>query len=186
MKVEPEEITIRNELRPGDLGYVIYLHGLLYGKEYGYGIQFETYVALGIHEFYENYDPAKDRVWICEHEGMIVGFLLGMHRENASAQLRYFLVSPEYRGIGLGKRLMKLFMEFLVEHNYRTAYLWTTHELSAAASLYRRHGFVLGEEKPSTAFGKALREQRYDLTVKLPETILKHRQPLGPQKFFDW
>lgn len=177
MNVGLRDITIRNELRPGDLGYVIFLHGLLYGKEYGYGIEFETYVASGIHEFYANYDPTKDRVWICEHQEKIIGFLCLMHREGegVSAQLRYFLISPEYRGIGLGKRLMQLFMDCLVELDYRAAYLWTTHDLRAAASLYRRHGFVLSEEKPSTAFGKTLREQRYDLALRTQGGITVER-----------
>jgi ribosomal protein S18 acetylase RimI-like enzyme len=166
MKIRFEDIAIRNVLKPGDLGYVIYLHGLLYGMEYGYSIQFETYVALGLHEFYASYDPDKDRVWICEHNNRMVGFLLLIHRENNSAQLRYFLVQPEYRGIGLGKHLMQQFMNFLTAHNCRSAYLWTTHELFAAASLYKRHGFKITEEKESTAFGKPLREQRYDLLLQ--------------------
>jgi peptidyl-dipeptidase Dcp len=67
MKPALEEIRIRTDLRPGDLGYVIHLHGSFYGSEYGYSIQFETYVALGLHEFYERYDPRRDRFWICEH-----------------------------------------------------------------------------------------------------------------------
>jgi len=161
-----EDITIRTELKPGDIGYVIYLHGVLYGGEYGYGIGFETYVAAGLQEFYQAYDPGRDRAWICEHEGTMVGFLLLMHRGNETAQLRYFLVRPEYRGIGLGKRLMELFMQFLEECNYRSAYLWTVDELPAAASLYKRHGFRLTEEKPSAPFfGKPLREQRYDVVL---------------------
>lgn len=172
MKVKLEDIVIRNELVPGDLGYVIYLHGSLYGSEYHYGIPFETYVALGIHDFYENYDPEQDRVWICEHGGRIIGFLFLMHRENNSAQLRYFLIRPEYRGIGLGKHLMRLFMDCLMERHYGSAFLWTTHELSAAATLYRRHGFVLTSEKASTAFGKPLREQRYDL-LSVPAAEVK-------------
>jgi ribosomal protein S18 acetylase RimI-like enzyme len=167
MKVALEDIVIRNKLVPGDLGYVIYLHGSLYGREYGYGIQFETYVALGMHEFYKGYDPEKDRVWICEHTGRIIGFLLLMHRENNSAQLRYFLIRPEYRGIGLGKHLMQLFMDFFGERNYQTAFLWTTNELIVAASLYTRHGFVITAERQSTTFGKPLREQRYDLVPEI-------------------
>jgi GNAT superfamily N-acetyltransferase len=159
------DVTIRTDLRPGDLGYVVYRHGVLYSREYDYGLSFEMYVAEGIAEFYRNYDSERDRVWVCEHGEAIVGFLLLMHRDRAVAQLRYFYLEPEYRGVGLGKRLMELYMEFLVNRNYRTSYLWTTNELNAAASLYVRHGFLLTEEKESTIFGKPLLEQRYDLMI---------------------
>lgn len=160
-----DDIRIRTELRPGDIGYVVYMHGALYSREYDYGIAFETYVAQGLHEFYQQYDPSKDRVWICEHGATIVGFLLLMHRGDA-AQLRYFVLHPDYRGIGLGKKLMTLYMEFLHACGYRSSYLWTTDHLPAAAALYKRHGFVLTEEKPSTSFGKPVVEQRYDLVLK--------------------
>jgi peptidyl-dipeptidase Dcp len=160
-----ENITIRTHLKPGDLGYVIYRHGKLYGDEYNYGISFETYVGAGMYEFYKNYNPDLDRAWVCEHDNKIVGFVLLMHRENKTAQLRYFYLEPEYRGIGLGKKLMDLYMEFLKEKGYQSSYLWTTHELYAAASLYTRHGFKLTDEKESIAFGKPLKEQRYDLLL---------------------
>src|SRR4030095_9807084 len=130
-----------------------------------YGISFETYVGAGMYEFYKNYSPEMDRVWICEHSNRIVGFVLLMHRENNAAQLRYFYLEPEYRGIGLGKKLMQLYMDFLKERGYQSSYLFTTHELYSAASLYKRHGFKLTEEKESMAFGKPVREQRYDLQI---------------------
>jgi len=162
--VSLENISIRMDLHPGDLGYVIYLHGALYGREYGYGIQFESYVAKGLSEFYESYDPKRSRVWVCEHNDRMIGFLLLMDRGKA-AQLRYFLIEPEYRGIGLGSKLLTLYMDFLHKCGYKESYLWTTHELSAAASLYKRLGFKLTEEKESTTFGKPLTEQRYDLVL---------------------
>ena len=163
-KVSLDDISISNDLRPGDLGYVIYLHGALYGKEYGYGVQFESYVAKGLCEFYEKYDPTRNRVWVCQHNHRMMGFLLLMDR-GESAQLRYFLIEPEYRGIGLGSKLLDLYMDFLRECDYKASYLWTTHELSIAAFLYKRLGFQLTEEKESTAFGKPLTEQRYDLIL---------------------
>lgn len=159
-------ILIRTKLKPGDIGYVTYLHGHLYNVEYNYGIQFETYVAAGLNEFYEKYQSDKDKVWICEHKKKVIGFLLLMHRENNTAQLRYFIIEPEYRGIGLGKKLMSLYMDSLYKCGYKASYLWTTHELHAAASLYRRYGFELTEEKESAAFGKLLKEQRYDFVMK--------------------
>jgi GNAT superfamily N-acetyltransferase len=159
-----DEISIRTTLQSGDIGYVTYLHGSLYRKEYSYSIQFESYVARGLCEFYENYDPTTNRIWACEHNSRMIGFLLLMNRGGA-AQLRYFLIEPAYRGIGLGSKLMNLYMEFLQECGYKKSYLWTTHELSTAASLYKRYGFILTEEKDSTSFGKPLREQRYDLVL---------------------
>jgi len=163
--VSLEDVAIRTELQPGDIGYVTYLHGILYKKEYNYGIGFESYVAAGLHEFYQHYDPSKDRVWVCEHHSAIVGFLLLMHRDENAAQLRYFILQPAYRGLGLGKKLMSLYMEFLKEAGYRSSYLWTTNELPAAAHLYSQNGFRLTEEKSSTTFGKLLKEQRYEVIL---------------------
>jgi len=176
-RVDLNDIVIRTELVTGDIGVITYLHGLLYKAECGFGVSFEAYVAQGLAEFYKQYDPGKDRVWICEHGGQalwpehrlmaprIVGFLALMHRDIAVAQLRYFLLLPEFRGIGLGKKLMGLYMEQLKHAGYRSTYLWTTREQETAISLYKRYGFQLKEEIPSNAFGKPLYEQRYELNV---------------------
>ncbi len=169
-KINLDEISIRTTLLPGDLGYVTYLHGALYQKEYGYGVSFEAYVAQGFYEFNKNFDADLDRVWIAEHGGKIVGFVLLMHREPGEAQLRYFILNPEYRGIGLGKKLSLLYMEWLVSKGFKRSYLWTTHELVAAADIYRKMGFTLSEELPSEAFGKPLFEQRYDLVLENSQT----------------
>lgn len=166
IKTELKDISIRTNLKAGDIGYIISLHGLLYQKEYNYSIAFETYVAKGLYEFYNQYDPSKDCVWICEHNHAIIGFLLLMHRENNMAQLRFFILLPEYRGIGLGKKLIDLFMKWLKEHDYYGCYLWTTNEQQTAIELYKRYGFILAEEIDSTSFGKPLKEQRYELILK--------------------
>ncbi len=160
--ISPDDITIRTDLRPGDMGSLISLHAALYTKEYGFGPQFERYVAESMLEFWNQYDPATNRAWICEHEGRIVGSVFLMNRGEA-AQLRYFFLLPEYRGIGLGKKLMDLWMGFYRERGYKSAYLLTTSELEAAAALYRRCGFVLVSETPHSEFGKPVIEQRYEL-----------------------
>ena len=89
-----------------------------------------------------------------------------MHRNKNAAQLRYFLIVPEYRGIGLGKKLMSLYMDLLYKRGYSSSYLWTINELYAALLLYKRHGFTLPEEIESTAFVKPVKEQRYDLNLR--------------------
>jgi len=165
-----DNITCRNELRPGDLGYIAYLHGQIYARECGYGLGFDAYVLEGLQEFAHQYDPGRDKVWICEHDNNIIGFLLGFHRSDSvhrsnSLQLRYFILLPEYRGLGLGKKLMLEFLAFMKQKNYTTAYLWTTNEQHAATSLYTRHGFRLIEEKISSSFDKQLIEKRYELKL---------------------
>jgi GNAT superfamily N-acetyltransferase len=167
MASQNDDVTIRTDLRPGDIGMVVHLHGRLYAEEYGYGLGFESYVAEGLHELVSRWDPALDRAWLCEHEGSMVGMLFCMHRPGNAAQLRYFLLRPDYRGRGLGKRLMELFMEHVKAAGYGSVSLWTVNELPAAASLYLRHGFTLVEEKPGAAFfNKPLTEQRYELILR--------------------
>jgi peptidyl-dipeptidase Dcp len=163
-KIDPEQIVIRTQLLPGDLGFIAYIHGWLYAKEFGYGLNFEGYVLQGLQEFARQYDPSKDRIWICEHKKKIVGVLIGFYRGDA-LQLRYFILLPEYRRLGLGKELMDLFISFMKEKGYRKSFLWTTNEQHAAHSLYTRYGFQLTEEKTSAAFDKMLTEQRYDLEL---------------------
>lgn len=172
-KPKLSDIRIRTKLRPGDIGYITYLHGDLYNKEYKYGLGFEAYVAEGLAEFQKSYNPKRSRVWICEHKEKIVGALVLVDR-GTSAQLRYFIIDPSCRGIGLGRKLMTLFMRFLKQSGYEHAYLLTTDELPASAHLYTSAGFKLSEEKAGSAiFGKPVREQRYDLHVLNGRTSAK-------------
>ena len=158
-------VTIRTKLEPGDLGYIAYLHGCLYAEEYGYGLFFENYVLGALHEFANAYDPAKDGIWVCEHKKTKVGFLVAAHRDD-TVQLRFLILLPEYRGMGLAKRLMDLFIAFMRDRGYRKAYLWTTTEQQNAIAMYERYGFRLKEEKESMAFDKLLTERRYDLSLQ--------------------
>jgi peptidyl-dipeptidase Dcp len=161
--IKLEEIAVRTVIYPGDLGYIIYRHGAMYAKEYNHGVSFEVYVAKGICEFYQNHDANKDGVWLCEHKGKIIGSIFLQHRENRTAQLRFFYLESKYRGLGLGKLLMGLFMDFYRECGYTSSYLWTTDELDTAVGLYQKHGYVLEQEVKTKVFGKPLIERKYQL-----------------------
>jgi len=161
-----KEIRIRNTLQPGDIGYLIYLHGKLYSEEYGFNLFFESFVAESFSEFYSNHNPQQDRIWICEDNGKIIGSLFLVDR-NEAAQLRYFLIQKEYRGLGLGKLLMKNYMKSFRDGGYTLSYLWTVDILDSATSLYQRYGFKLSEEFASTRFGVSLKEQKYELHTDL-------------------
>lgn len=166
MKPALAEIAVRNVLKPGDLGQIAAIHGELYARECGYGVNFEAYVLKGLGELAQEYDATKDKVWLCEYQERLIGCLVAQHRL-AALQLRYFIFLPEYRGIGLGKMLMSEFIAFMKSGGYRNAYLWTTDEQQSAVALYEKHGFVLTEEKHSDAFGKELTERKYELDLSL-------------------
>ena len=159
-----DDTVIRTDLHAHDIGRIVQLHGSLYQQEYGYGMAFESYVSAGLYEFLQYYDPARSRFWLCEHAGYLVGCLCLLDR-GESAQLRFFLIHPSYRGLGLGRRLLDEFFDFIQACGYSSAYLWTTHELTAAAHLYSAYGFQITEEKTSSAFGKTLVEQKYVKTL---------------------
>ncbi len=148
---------------PGDLGQVAYLHGKIYAEEHGFSFGFETYVMESLVEFYTQYDPERDRVWVVESQEKMVGFLSLMHRPENQAQLRFFILEKDYRGVGLGKELMKEWMAFFREQGYSAAYLYTTSGLDSAAHLYESVGFRKVSEKQSEDFGVPLHEILYRL-----------------------
>lgn len=160
---ESTSISIRYNLKPGDLGQVAALHGKIYAEEHGFGMGFEAYVMESLLEFYRQYNTNKDRVWVVESQGKMIGFLLLMHRQDEQAQLRYFILEKAYRGLGLGKRLMEEWMEFYQEKCYKGAYLYTTSGLDPAVSLYERFGFKKISQVKSRNFGIPMLEMLYRL-----------------------
>ena len=154
---------IRHHVKPGDIGYITYLHGILYAKEYGYDQTFEAYVVGGLAEFVQSFSPDKDRIWLAETNGQIIGSIAIVGHSKVDAQLRWFLVHPDYRGLGIGKELLKDALQFCKECKYKTIFLWTTSELMEAGHLYTRFGFSKTEEKTHEIWGKKVTEERYDL-----------------------
>jgi N-acetylglutamate synthase-like GNAT family acetyltransferase len=154
---------IRHHIKPGDIGYLIHLHGVLYAKEYGYDQTFEAYVAGGLAEFVKSFSFDRDRIWLAETNGQIIGSIAIVGHSKADVQLRWFLVHPDYRGLGIGKELLKDAIQFCRERKFKSVFLWTTSELMEAAHLYTNFGFSKTEEKTHKIWGKKLTEERYDL-----------------------
>jgi len=154
---------IRHHIKPSDIGYLTYLHGILYAKEYGYDQTFEAYVARGLAEFIQSFNPDKDRIWLAETNGRIIGSVAIAGHSKVDAQLRWFLVHPDYRRLGIGKELLKDALQFCKECKYKTIFLWTASELVGAGHLYTSFGFSRTEERKHEIWGKTVTEERYDL-----------------------
>lgn len=137
-----DTIAIRSDLRPGDLGRLIALHGTAYEGEAGhFGLMFEAYVARTVAEFMID-NGGKGRVFLAERGGDLVGTAAMVAREEARGQLRWVLTDPSTRGSGLGRRLVEATIEYARAEGWREVFLETTVGLDASRALYDRLGFV--------------------------------------------
>lgn len=160
-----DQVEIRTDLCPGDLGDIISLHGQLYAKEYGYDIRFEQYVVETVNDFMQQFNARRDRVFLATCQNRLAGVVAIQHRGNGQAQLRWFLIRPEFRGIGLGKSLMQQAMEFCRAQRFKKVYLLTTEQQVTAAALYQKWGFVKKESTSAKLWGHDLFEERYELEL---------------------
>jgi len=158
-------MQIRNNIQPGDIGYIIYLHGSLYAREYNLDHTFEGYVASGMGEFARTFDQRKDCLWLAEDDEGIVGSIAIAGQADLSAQLRWFLVAPQARGRGLGSELLKAALDFCRAREFKSVFLLTLSDLKGAARLYQQAGFQRTEHKTHEIWGAIRTEERYDLTL---------------------
>jgi DNA-binding MarR family transcriptional regulator/GNAT superfamily N-acetyltransferase len=156
-------------LRPphaGDLGWVVHRQGLLYAEEWGYNEHFEAMAAQIVAEFVQRLRPARERCWIAEKDGEIVGSVLLVRKSETVAKLRLLLVEPSARGFGIGSRLIEECVRFARRARYRKITLWTQSELKAARRLYKKAGFTLTAKQPHDSFGrKGLVAETWDLAL---------------------
>ena len=134
------EVSIREELRPGDLGRLIALHGECYDLLPGYGLTFEAYVARTVAEYILD-AGGHGRIWIAENNGELVGCAAIVLRADKQAQLRWVLVAPAARGIGLGKDLVGRALDYGRAQGCSEVFLETTDGLPESEALYAALGF---------------------------------------------
>lgn len=145
--------------RPGDFGWIVHRHGVLYDQEYGWGPEHEALVARIVADYIEQYDDRRTAMWIAESGGEPVGSIACMRKDDETAQLRLFLVEPHARGMGIGTRLVEECLRFARHAGYRRIMLWTFDVLAAARRIYRRAGFTLDVSEPVEAHGRRMHNQ---------------------------
>ena len=162
MATEP---VILRAPQPGDFGWVVSRHGVLYGAEYGLNERFEGDVAAIVGAYVAAYQPERDRCWIAERDGVRCGSVFVAHDDDTTARLRLLLIEPELRGAGLGRRLVRTSIAFARAAGYRRMVLWTHAILTAARAIYESEGFVPIAIEPNERWGRPLISETWELTL---------------------
>ena len=142
--------------QPGDMGWIVHAQAVLYAREFGWNVEYESLVAEIVSKYLRTRDPAAERCWIAEKNRRVVGSVFVVREDQATARLRLLYVDPAARGAGLGSRLVQECLRFARLVGYARMVLWTNSVLADARRIYERAGFELVEEEPHHSFGKDL------------------------------
>lgn len=145
---------------------MVHRHGKLYAEEYGYNEKFEAVAAVIAAGFLRNHDPRRERCWIAELDGEMVGSVMLVRISEEVARLRVMLVEPKARGRGVGTALVRECVQFARAAGYRKVTLWTHSNLTAARHVYEKAGFRLVYSEPaSEGFGRELVDETWELDL---------------------
>ena len=158
---DPPPAELR-DLAPGDAGWMVMQHGALYAREEGFDAGFEALVAEIVAGFLRHRDPGRERAWIAWSEGRRLGSIVVVDAGDAVAKLRLFLLVPEARGRGLGRRLLRNCLDWSRARGYRGMRLWTHESHRAACALYAAEGFARTASRPARSFGRDVVEQEWE------------------------
>ena len=152
---------------PGAIGRIAELHGTYYHEHWGFGMYFESKVAIELSEFLRRFNEANDGFWVASVGGKIAGSITvdGIYRHSKGAHLRWFIMAPEGRGQGVGNILLGEAVDFCRKSKFNRAYLWTFKGLEAAGHLYKKWGFNLCEEFKGDQWGTTVTEQQFELVL---------------------
>jgi putative acetyltransferase len=94
----------------------------------------------------DGYAPPDGNLWFARVDGAVAG-VVGQRpfgregRANGSCEMKRLWVRPDYRGLGLGRRLAEQTLRTAVDLGYRRMCLDTVRHMTEAQALYASLGF---------------------------------------------
>lgn len=163
--IESAGISIHHDFAPGDLGQLIYIHGIQNFADYGFNHLHEAYCAQIAVEFVLSPEKGRSRTWLAKKGGKVVGSIFIIERPDNQAQLRLLFVDRAVRGLGLGRWLVEESVRYCKTEGFKVVYLWTVKGLNHAIWLYESVGFTPVAQKSVEQWGKTSLELRFDLNL---------------------
>ena len=152
--------------REDDIPYVIDRQLSLYEAERNFTTDiWKKYLTQGVLALVERFDSEKDCIFILECNGSPAGCVAITHTKDTMAQLRYFFLEPELRGLGVGTDLLNKALSFCREKKYSHVFLWTVSAQEAARILYKKAGFEITETSENESWGIPVLEEKWDLDL---------------------
>jgi ribosomal protein S18 acetylase RimI-like enzyme len=159
-------VEIRSELRPGDIGDIVRMHGEVYAREYGLDASFEASVAETLAMLIRRGWPGRgEGIWVAEADGERVGAVILSDEGDGLSRLRMFVLRPEHRGAGVGGRMLDELLASARAAGHERVELDTFSELRAAAHLYRAAGFRRVSARRQLMWGREIEFERYELEL---------------------
>lgn len=164
--MDPPEVTYAGH-RPGVIGKITELHAVYYHQHWGFDLSFEAQVGEELSRFLSELAPDRDTLLTAWAAGEFAGAVAidGHSTPDLGARLRWFIVRPQFQGLGIGQGLLELALAFARGAGHGRVYLWTFRGLDDARRLYERAGFRLREEHQVRQWGGLIDEQRFDLVL---------------------
>ena len=179
MTYKTQDIALRRWMdserdKPSDIATIVDKHKSIYSEEFGFPPEeFGDYVADGLLEFIqhrrgllfiaewyeEDYSDGgtdhsykQEGVWA----GCVVLFPDPVNRERA--RLRFLLVDPEFRGIGLGTALLNGALDFAYINGHKWITLSIAGDCGLAKRWFEKEGFNYVMTVPETTWGGVTEE----------------------------
>jgi len=132
------DIRIR-KFKPQDQPQVKNLIRLILQRELN--VDKSTYPETDIKNIEESYGRKRDVFFVAVIGNSVIGSIAIKEDDKNTALLRRIFVSPEFRGIGLGKKLIVKAIEFCENNDYSVINFCSTDKMRAANDLCKKNGF---------------------------------------------
>ena len=133
------DIELRSP-RPGDIGWLISMHGRLYWEQFKFDSTFEIDIAKKVIYFLTNHHEFN-KLWIATNKDIPIGSIAVSLRPEEVAFINFLLVKPDFRGLGVAKKLLNNVKKHSEDHNIKILRLETYSCLKDARNLYKKFGF---------------------------------------------